>query len=195
MAKPPKKIGAARRRVKAAKMSRMNRVRTPIVSKAAAGSAHESESLREGFERLKREYHLLEVRTEELKKANEELSRERSALRERAGVIEKRYTELVERSAHSEPRPARPASDAERQSPRPRLDRSRGEPVEAAKKKEFWMVCPKCGERLEEVEHDNVKVDRCRACAGIYLDKGELETIISTNNASGIFQTLKGLFG
>ena len=195
MAKRPKKIGAARRRVKAAKMSKMNRIRTPVVLKAAAGSAHESESLRERFERLKREYHLLEARTEELKKANEELSRERSALRERAGVIEKRYTELVERSGGSEPRPAPPASDAERQSPRRRLDRSRRERVEAAQSKEFWMVCPKCGERLEEIEHDNVKVERCRACAGIYLDKGELETIISTNNASGIFQTLKGLFG
>ena len=121
MAKVPKGKRAARRSAKTAK-----------TSKAGPGS-------RPG----------LEAQMEELKKANEELSRERAALRERE---------------------------------------------EASKTKGFWMVCPKCGGKLEEVEHENAKVERCRACAGIYLDKGELETIVSTNSASGIFQSLRGLF-
>jgi len=194
MAKPPKGRNAARRRAEPAKRSKVGRAKSPRVSKAAARPAREAEARSGQDERPKSEYHRLEARFEELKKANEELSRERAALRERAGVIEKRYTELVERSAHAEPRPASPVSDAERQSLRQRLDQSRREREEASKKRDFWMVCPKCGERLEEVVHDNVKVERCRACAGIYLDKGELETIVSTNNASGIFQSLRGLF-
>jgi ribosomal protein L37AE/L43A len=195
MAKPPKRMSATRGRGKAAKMSKVRRVKTPVVPKVAPGSAREPESLRGQYERLKREHDLLEAKTDELKEANEELSRERVALRERAAVIEKRYTDLVERSARGEPRPALPASDAERQSARQRLDQSRREREEASKKKEFWMVCPKCGERLEEVERDDVKVERCRACAGIYLDKGELETIAATSNASSIFQSLRALFG
>jgi len=166
MAKVPKGKRAARRSAKTAK-----------TSKAGPGS-------RPG----------LEAQMEELKKANEELSRERAALRERAGVIEKRYTELMERTARSEPRPAPQVPDAELQSLRQQLDQSRREREEASKTKGFWMVCPKCGGKLEEVEHENAKVERCRACAGIYLDKGELETIVSTNSASGIFQSLRGLF-
>jgi Zn-finger nucleic acid-binding protein len=136
---------------------------------------------------------LLEAQLEELKKANEDLSQERAALRERAGVIEKRYTELMERTARSVPSPAQ-ASDEELQSLRQRLDAERREREEASKTKQFWMVCPKCGGKLEEVEHEGVRVERCHACAGVYLDKGELEAIVSAKGESGFLQSLRGLF-
>jgi uncharacterized protein len=137
---------------------------------------------------------LLEDKVDELEKANEELSRERTALRERAGVIEKRYTELMERTARTEQAEAAPRSAPELQSLRRSLDESRREREEASGKKRFWMTCPRCGGKLEEIEHENVKVDRCSACAGIYLDKGELEAIVSSKSAGGVFRSLRELF-
>jgi Zn-finger nucleic acid-binding protein len=56
------------------------------------------------------------------------------------------------------------------------------------------MVCPRCGGKLEEVERESVKVDRCRACAGIYLDQGELEAIMAAKSAGGVFRSLRDLF-
>ena len=38
--------------------------------------------------------------------------------------------------------------------------------------------CPKCGTPLSEQAHQGVTIDTCRACGGIWLDKGELESIV-----------------
>ena len=38
-----------------------------------------------------------------------------------------------------------------------------------------FMHCPKCGMKLIEVDYKSLKVDRCSACDGIWLDAGELE--------------------
>lgn len=100
----------------------------------------------------------LKNRIEELKKTNEELVRERADLRERAGVIEKRYTELMERASRS-------------------------------------MRCPRCGGKLEELQQGSVKVDRCSGCAGIFLEKGELEAIVSSKGTTGVLQSLRDFFG
>lgn len=40
-----------------------------------------------------------------------------------------------------------------------------------------FMRCPKCGMQLEEIPFGDVRVDKCFNCEGIWLDKGELETI------------------
>lgn len=37
--------------------------------------------------------------------------------------------------------------------------------------------CPKCGDALEEVSFQEVLVDRCPSCQGIWLDPGELERL------------------
>jgi hypothetical protein len=137
---------------------------------------------------------LLEAHVKELEKANEDLSGERAALRERAGVIEKRYTELMERTARSEQAAAPQASAAELQSLRRQLDESRRERQEASSKERFWMICPRCGGKLEEVAHEGITLDRCHACAGIYLDRGELEAIMSAKSAGGVFRSLRDLF-
>lgn len=45
-----------------------------------------------------------------------------------------------------------------------------------AKEKELhYMKCPKCGMNLVEIDYKNIKVDKCSACEGIWLDAGELE--------------------
>ena len=49
-----------------------------------------------------------------------------------------------------------------------------------------FMKCPKCGMPLEEISFVDVRVDKCFNCEGMWLDKGELESI----QAKGI-----GFFG
>src|SRR5687768_6590534 len=39
--------------------------------------------------------------------------------------------------------------------------------------------CPKCPGRLESYTFEAVALDRCRECGGIWLDRGELEAIVS----------------
>jgi hypothetical protein len=39
------------------------------------------------------------------------------------------------------------------------------------------MKCPKCGMELIEIDYRGIRVDRCSACLGIWLDRGELESI------------------
>jgi uncharacterized protein len=40
-----------------------------------------------------------------------------------------------------------------------------------------FMRCPKCGLLLEEITFGDVRVDKCFGCEGIWLDKGEFETL------------------
>ena len=46
-----------------------------------------------------------------------------------------------------------------------------------------------------DAEHRGVKVDRCQSCAGVYLDRGELDLLASTAEASGFFVSIRSLFG
>ena len=40
-----------------------------------------------------------------------------------------------------------------------------------------FMKCPKCGMQLEEIAFGDVRIDKCFSCEGIWLDKGELDSI------------------
>jgi len=40
-----------------------------------------------------------------------------------------------------------------------------------------YMMCPKCGMELIEIDYKNIKIDKCSECEGIWLDAGELETV------------------
>ena len=40
------------------------------------------------------------------------------------------------------------------------------------------MTCPACGGELVEIERSGVRVDACRSCRGVWLDRGELDKII-----------------
>ena len=41
------------------------------------------------------------------------------------------------------------------------------------------MRCPKCGGKLEEHIFNEIKIDRCNGCRGVWLDPGELERVTS----------------
>lgn len=55
-----------------------------------------------------------------------------------------------------------------------------------------FMHCPKCGTKMFEVDYQNVKIDRCSECHGIYLDAGELDQIIDLEK--GALGKLFGVF-
>jgi len=51
--------------------------------------------------------------------------------------------------------------------------------LEKRQRKELhFMHCPKCGMKLIEVDYKSLKIDRCSACDGIWLDAGELEAAV-----------------
>ena len=39
------------------------------------------------------------------------------------------------------------------------------------------MECPKCDRKMDEVTCEDVVIDRCSSCQGIWFDKGEAETL------------------
>ena len=57
--------------------------------------------------------------------------------------------------------------------------------AEKQKAKELHrMKCPKCGMNLVEIDYKSIKVDRCSACEGLWLDSGELAQIINLEKSS-----------
>ena len=40
------------------------------------------------------------------------------------------------------------------------------------------LGCPKCPGKLESYVFEEITLDRCHECGGIWLDKGELESIV-----------------
>jgi uncharacterized protein len=40
------------------------------------------------------------------------------------------------------------------------------------------LICPKCGSDMRRYERNGVVVDQCTGCRGIFLDRGELETLV-----------------
>jgi len=63
------------------------------------------------------------------------------------------------------------------------LDAKRKAAASASDKAAHWMCCPKCGGKMAERKLENVLVDQCTACAGMYFDAGELEMLIKHEKA------------
>jgi uncharacterized protein len=40
------------------------------------------------------------------------------------------------------------------------------------------VTCPSCGGELVELERSGVRVDACRRCRGVWLDRGELDRVV-----------------
>jgi len=40
------------------------------------------------------------------------------------------------------------------------------------------LKCPKCAVELQEIKKESVFIDVCTTCKGIWLDRGELESIV-----------------
>ena len=49
------------------------------------------------------------------------------------------------------------------------------------------LRCPRCGAAMIEVPIQQVKVDRCSGCGGVFLDQGELE-ILAFAKSGGFFR-------
>lgn len=75
---------------------------------------------------------------------------------------------------------------------REELNKKREEEKKKTQKPASWMKCPKCGGDLEEKMRDDVAIDECSSCGGIWLDKGELELLIKCeeDSDSGFFAKL-----
>lgn len=59
--------------------------------------------------------------------------------------------------------------------------------LEAAKS----MICPRCGQMLQQRVEHGVAVDECPGCGGVWLDKGELEAL-AKHDDQGWFGRLFG---
>lgn len=77
---------------------------------------------------------------------------------------------------------------------RKKLDAERTAARQREQSKAHWMVCPKCGGTLREVDLKGVKVDRCDGCGGLFLDKGEAALLIKGSRMTAMTEQLKEFF-
>lgn len=58
----------------------------------------------------------------------------------------------------------------------------------------WWMTCPKCGTKLQEINLRGILIDRCSGCRGVFLDDGELDTLSQTQQTEGFMRALRKVF-
>lgn len=58
--------------------------------------------------------------------------------------------------------------------------------IQEEARKQHLMKCPKDGYDLLTREMQGVQVDLCAHCGGLWLDKGELETLIAREDQGGV---------
>lgn len=85
-----------------------------------------------------------------------------------------------------------------------KLDYERKQKLEVEKQKELageekkrlkethYMCCPKCGMNLIEIDYENIKIDKCSSCGGIWLDAGEMEEV--AKDGKGIISSFYKMF-
>jgi Zn-finger nucleic acid-binding protein len=58
------------------------------------------------------------------------------------------------------------------------------------------MKCPKCGMDLHTVAKGVVDIDVCFSCQGVWLDKGELESLIAhgSEKSGGVMKAVLNWF-
>lgn len=49
------------------------------------------------------------------------------------------------------------------------------------------LNCPKCDGKLIETDYENIKMDVCDGCHGVWLDAGELAQVVNKEQDSGWF--------
>jgi uncharacterized protein len=54
-------------------------------------------------------------------------------------------------------------------------------------KEAHWMHCPKCGQKLAPETCGAVEIDVCPSCKGVWLDMGELGTIVESAGSGSFF--------
>jgi len=56
-------------------------------------------------------------------------------------------------------------------------------------KETHWMHCPKCGQKLSPEKRGSAEIDVCPSCKGVWLDKGEMRTIVENTGQGSFFHT------
>lgn len=54
------------------------------------------------------------------------------------------------------------------------------------------LKCPKCDGSLVETDYDNIKIDVCNKCSGVWFDAGELAQVVDKEPKEGWFGKLFG---
>lgn len=47
------------------------------------------------------------------------------------------------------------------------------------------LQCPKCEGKLVETDFENIVIDVCDSCSGVWLDAGEMAQVVDKNENSG----------
>ncbi len=56
------------------------------------------------------------------------------------------------------------------------------------------MLCPVCSTELQTVERQDIELDHCPTCEGIWLDQGELSELVRREALAAIIQGHQLLF-
>ncbi len=54
------------------------------------------------------------------------------------------------------------------------------------------LECPKCNGKLMETNYENVKIDVCESCSGVWFDAGELAQIVNKDTGNSWFGRVFG---
>ncbi len=57
------------------------------------------------------------------------------------------------------------------------------------------MDCPRCGVKLDQEVLEGVTIDRCGACGGMWLDRGELETLAERTEEAWFSKWVRNVLG
>ncbi|MDY6916348.1 MAG: zf-TFIIB domain-containing protein [Chloroflexota bacterium] len=55
------------------------------------------------------------------------------------------------------------------------------------------MKCPACGKETIVVEHEDIELDYCVNCSGVWFDAGELELLLETMEVDGARLSVEGI--
>lgn len=61
--------------------------------------------------------------------------------------------------------------------------------------REGELACPKCSGKLESYLFMEIALERCQGCGGVWLDKGEMETILKKAVRSPLGELLHQFVG
>jgi len=77
---------------------------------------------------------------------------------------------------------------------RKQLDVGRRRQQADQEKNSHWMKCPKCGSSLKDSNILGIYVEQCPDCGGVFMDQGEIETLLEAKRSRTFLNRLKRLF-
>lgn len=65
----------------------------------------------------------------------------------------------------------------------------------ATERRSHFMKCPKCGGTLQTESYHSIELDRCPDCHGVWLDAGEMETLMKHEDPGMLRRVMGDLWG